>query len=116
MKPPVLRLVIAAALFSGWLGWLGFLAFTAGTRPGVPRKPPVVLFHPQFLESNFDVVAEVAEVEGQADPHVKLVEVFCPESERIRPHPNMAVKNLQAAQGFAGPGQYLLPLVTTDFQ
>jgi hypothetical protein len=115
MKPASFRLVIAALAFAGWIGWLAYLAFTAGTRPGPGvRKPPIILSHSQFLESNLDVVGEVEEVNGQPDPNVTILEVLWPEAQKLREHSTITVSDLGASKNWAGAGQYILPLVTRD--
>jgi hypothetical protein len=101
-----LRLAVAAALFVGWLGWLVYLAAT-GT-------DDVVLSRPQFLVANVHVVAEVG---GKKEPESEVVvrEVFWAAGDKkpVDGKP-ITVENLKECldQGWAGPGPYILPLMT----
>lgn len=100
MKRRRLLLVISTALFLGWIGWLAFLVF------GTPR-PTVVLSRPQFLVSELDVVAEVADLHQP----VVIDEVAHPDSERGKAGEKVLVENLSDCEGYQGPGQYILPLI-----
>jgi len=95
-----LRLLLAAALFLGWIGYLGYLAATA-TRP-------VVLSRPQFLLSTFDVIAEVKDRDGKPDPIVEVREVRWPAGSKL--DGTITVTNLPESVGWTGPGRYILAL------
>ena len=51
MRPAVVRLLVAALLFAGWLGYLIYLV---ATTPRTPAGAPLVLSRPQILVSDFD--------------------------------------------------------------
>jgi hypothetical protein len=118
-----LRLVLAAGLFAAWIGYLAYLAVTAGTQP-ITRKGPVVLSRPQFLVSNFDVIAQIDEIKQPPEPtDVAIVDIVWPkqphDGARSRDHgpseedhaPGIIhVTNLSACEGWVGPGRYILPL------
>jgi hypothetical protein len=118
MKPAAWRLLLAACLFLVWISWLAYLAFTAGTRPEMPvPKRPIVLSRPQFLISNFDVIAQVEEVEGEpGSTLVTILEVLWPPAEESRKNTIIAVQDLSSCPGWAGPDLYILPLVTKDYK
>jgi hypothetical protein len=107
VKRSRLRLAVAAALFVGWLGWLVYLAAT-GT-------DDVVLSRPQFLVANVHVLAEVS---GTKEPETEVVvkKVFWAAGDK-KPVKDgkILVENLKECldQGWAGPGEYILPLMTT---
>jgi hypothetical protein len=116
MRPAVVRLLVAALLFAGWLGYLIYLV---ATLPRTPAGTPLVLSRPQILVSDLDVVAEV---KGLKDP-IKIVEVLYPASEKGLEGKEITVTNLkdckplpraeqkaEVKEDYAGPGQYLLPL------
>jgi hypothetical protein len=95
---------LALLLFAGWIGWLVALAAST-TRI-------VVLSRPQFLVSNFDVVAEVERLKDTA-PQVTLHEILWPPSE-IPKDPKISVTNLPECEGWTVPGLYLLPLMKSN--
>jgi hypothetical protein len=101
MKAATARLVLAAALFLGWIGWLAYLAATT--------THPVVLARPQFLVAGLDVIAEVQERDGKPVPVVQVREVLWPRDDRLGD--TLRVTNLPECEGWAGAGSYLLPLV-----
>jgi hypothetical protein len=117
MKPAVVRLLVAALLFAGWLGYLIYLV---ATTPRTPAGTPLVLSRPQILVSDLDVVGEV---QGPDQP-VKVVTVLYPESEKglegkeikvtnldqCKPLPRPEQKAADVPPDFQGPGLYLLPL------
>jgi hypothetical protein len=106
VKRSRLRLAFAAALFVGWLSWLVYLAAT-GT-------DDVVLSRPQFLVANVHVVAEVKG--GQdPDPEVVVRKVSWATGPKLAEGKTITVENLKECvnQGWAGPGEYILPLLTS---
>jgi hypothetical protein len=112
MKAATLRLLLAAGLFAGWIGYLAYLAVTAGTQP-ISRQGPTVLSRPQFLVSTLDVIAQVNEVKDAPAPtDATVVEVLWGGPKPGEGHV-LHVTNLAGCEGWAGPGQYILPLVQT---
>lgn len=103
-----LRLILSAALFLSWIGWLAYLALTT-TRP-------IVLSRPQFLASQFDVVAAVSDVGGRPAAGVSVERVAWPADGAAQKlaGQSITVANLAAVakeDGWDGPGSYILPLV-----
>ena len=102
-----IRLVVAAALFLGWIGWLGYAVSQKGRSP--------VLSRAQLTAATHLVVADVAaDAEGLPAPAVKVVEVL--KGDGPAKGGTIEVMRLASAMppgaaGFPGPGQYLLPLV-----
>jgi hypothetical protein len=117
MRPAVVRLLVAALLFAGWVGYLVYLV---ATTPRTPAGTPLVLSRPQILVSDLDVVGEVR---GLEEP-VKVVTVLYPDSEKglegkeitltnlkdCKPLPRAEQKAADVKPDYSGPGQYLLPL------
>lgn len=102
MTFPKARLAVAACLFIGWLLFLAFLVFNART---------VILSKPQFLIAQAYVVVQAKQSGNRADPNVEVVETLWtarPIADQLT-IPELA--GMSNAQGFAGPGKYLLPLV-----
>jgi len=113
------RVILAAGLFVAWLGYLTFLAIRT-THPVVQFDPlevrktgPVVLSRPQLLVATLVVIADV-----QADPstgqplkEAEVAEVLWPAPGPVQPNQRLTVSNLADADGWRGPGRYLLPLV-----
>lgn len=105
-----LRLLVGAVAFLAWIGFLAYLVATASR--------PIVLSRPQLLVSNLDVIAQVGQQPGGGpDPAVKVVEVYWPkaEGEKLQDQ-TVKIENLAdvgAAQGWQGPGLYILPLTQT---
>lgn len=103
-----LLLAVSALLFAGWVGWLGYLALTTSR--------PEVLSRPQFLGSHLDVIAELTGTTEAAAATVTVKEVLW-HAQEVDPVPKeddrIEVVNLprvSAADGWTGPGLYLLPL------
>jgi hypothetical protein len=106
MIPPRLRLILAAVLFAGWIGWLAYLAVTT--------THPVVLSRPQFLVAGLDVIAELKADGDHPDPHIRRVHVLWPRDRKDQVPRELDLANLKeltSANGWQGPGAYLLPLV-----
>jgi hypothetical protein len=122
MKPALLRLVVTALLFAGWIGYLSYLVLAQ--RP----EGSVILSRPQLLVSDLDVVATVPDLTGR----VQVAQVLYPATEdgrAVQPGQTLTVTNLQQCRrlprdqeqegdvppDWQGPGPYLLPLRrTTD--
>ncbi len=100
MTAAKIKLALAAVAFAAWIGFLGYLAFTT--------RHPIVLSRPQFLVSNFDVVAEVDNREGGA---ATVRQVHWPEGQRNLDGRVIHIDNLTECQGWEGPGEYVLALV-----
>jgi hypothetical protein len=101
------RLAVAVSLFTAWIGCLVYLSATT--------VQPVILSRPQFLVSNFDVVAQLERTDG-SPPQVEVVEVRWPTDDRTRQAlvgKTIPVVNLEDCRGWTGPGRYLLPLMTS---
>ena len=114
MKPSRVRLAVSALLFVGWIGWLAYLAATT-TRP-------VVLSRPQFLAADLYVIADVRANPTDPKvpaPQVTIKQVIWPSAAaRDLDGKELPVKNLPLsgeAQGWKGPGEYILPL-SKDYQ
>jgi hypothetical protein len=115
MKPAVVRLVLALALF---IGWMGYLTFQVVDRPRTATGSPLVLSRPQILASKIDVIAEVPDKSGAAT----IKEVLYPDNSSLKPGDKIQVTNIgecrpplsrddgQSSSDFTGPGLYLLPL------
>ena len=103
------RLIVAAALFGGWMLWLALAVLDKGKVDPVSRA--------QLTEANILVTAEVvAGPDGKPSGKVKIAKRISTagpvEGSEIE------VANLPQAvvpdKGFPGTGIYLLPLVTRD--
>ena len=105
-NPQLGRLILAAALFVAWIGMLAILAATT-TRP-------VVLSRPQFLVSDFDVIAQIAQGSHGPDREVAIEEVHWPDKKNDSlTGRKISVLNLDQCDGWQGPGRYILPLKKT---
>jgi hypothetical protein len=95
------RLLLAAALFLGWLGWLGYAALTKSRGPVVSRAAAAAATHP--------VVARLTA--GEEGEPVTKVEVVKPlRADGPAAGTAVEVANLAAADGYTGAGEYLLLL------
>jgi hypothetical protein len=110
------RLLIAAALFVGWLCWLGYLAWF--------KTNPIVVSHSQVMASTNFVVAEVGIDPETSEPkrEVHVVEDLRPAGDQVVGE--IKVVNIKDAR-IAGGGKfeekvnYLLALTrrpTGDFE
>ncbi|MBY0512306.1 MAG: hypothetical protein K2P78_00155 [Gemmataceae bacterium] len=101
---PRVRLVVAAALFLGWIGWLSYAALSKSRGPVVSRA--------QAAATTQVIVAEVkAGEDGKPTQFVTVVERL---TEAGPADGSEAfVTNLPSASGFTGPGKYVL-LLTPD--
>jgi hypothetical protein len=101
-----LFLLIGAALaFCAWIGWLSYLAVTASR--------PIVLSQPQFLVSQLDVTAELTGTAEHPEDTAQVMSVVYPRSQKELENNKIEVMNLPEltpADGWAGPGVYILPL------
>lgn len=130
MKLSVQRLILAAALFLGWLGYLSYLVICRPHTPagllGAFEGRPLTLSRPQFLVSTLDVVAEVS---GEKGEKVIVKQVLFPKTnapvqpgqeihvkniDRCRPLSDPNAKNTNPSQDYSGPGKYLLALQPID--
>jgi len=102
-NPQVKRLVLAAGLFAAWIGFLGLLAATS--------TKPVVLFRPQFLVSEIDLIAQLNGTAKRPDPDATVEEVRWPAKEIGNLiGKKITILNLDQCDGWEGPGRYILPL------
>ena len=97
---PRVRLLVAAALFVGWLGWLGFTAVTKSRAPVVSRA--------QAAGADAVVVADLTAGEDGAPAAVATVIESLREGGPAAG--SIVVANLPKASGYSGPGKYLLLL------
>jgi hypothetical protein len=117
MKPAVFRLVLASALFAGWIGYLGYQVWY---RPVRENGQPLVLSRPQILASELDVIATVPDKSGH---EVTIVSVLYPSDSILTPGTTIQVTNIGDCApvpmggdsplppaDWSGPGDYLLPL------
>ena len=96
---PRVRLLIATALFVGWLGWLGYTALTKSRAPVVSRA--------QAAGASVAVLAEVdADDAGAPVAAAKVKESFSADG----PTGTIVVSDLPRSSGFVGKGEYLLLL------
>lgn len=97
------RLAFAVVLFACWLTYLAFLAATA--------RRPIVLSRPQFLNSTIDIIANVREKDGRANPTVEVEQVLWIQPGLHEPKGEVVVLRLdKVADGWEGPGRYILAL------
>ena len=100
-----IRLILAAALFLGWMVWLALAVADKGSVVPVSRA--------QLTEATILVTAEVTAVEGKPNSKVKVVSRLT--STGPTDETEIDVMNLKDAvvpgKGFPGDGVYLLPLV-----
>lgn len=101
-----IRLGVAFALFGAWVGWLGYQALTRGRFPVVSRA--------QLLVSTLDAIASVHDSAGKPDPVVTIEEVHWPPERAALKGTQLTVRNMADANGYIGPGQYILPLVRIE--
>jgi hypothetical protein len=110
-KAARIRLILAAAVFAGWIGWLAYLAVTASR--------PTVMSRPQILLAAYDVLAEVRAVEDGPAPEVTIREVYWPSADPEKLQGRLIMVHdlpRTAEDGWKGPGLYLLPLTRIEDQ
>jgi hypothetical protein len=108
---PRARAIVAAVLFLGWLAFLVYLV----TRTGAM----IVVSRPQILVSQVVVLAELRDQGGQAGSAVAVKEVvsFKHPKDAMLAGAEIKVADLpkvSLVSGYAGPGDYVLPLVHAD--
>jgi hypothetical protein len=95
------RLLVAAALFVGWLAWLSYTA-------AAKYRGPVVS-HVQAAAAAHAVAADLFNGDdGKPNPEVKVAETFTEAAPAAGTE--IYVVNLADAKGYEGPGRYLLLL------
>jgi hypothetical protein len=106
---PKLRLILACACFLGWIGYLAYLV-------SITREP-VILSRPQFLVANAYVIAQLDQAADNDNPRneVKILKVRWTDDADLKKlaDSNVFVRGLEkcgSANGWAGPGTYILPL------
>jgi hypothetical protein len=98
------RLALALLALFAWVGYIAYQAVTYGRFP--------VVSHSQLLVSTLDVIADVtADAKGLPDRKVHIVEVHWPNRQKSLVGQDIEVANLPIADGFRGPGRYILPLI-----
>lgn len=111
MSRAKLRFLLAALVFIAWIGYLAYLVAVT--------RDYTVLSRPQFLVSNLYVVAKV---DGDQDhPAGSIIVEEMPwsadEADKKSLNTTLLVAKLElchAANGWGGPGSYILPLMKLD--
>jgi hypothetical protein len=104
MRVAKARLVIALLALFAWIGYIAYQALNYGRFP--------VVSHSQLLISTLDVIADVtADDQGRPSAKVHVLEVHWPKRQKDLAGQDIQVVNLPVADGFHGPGRYILPLV-----
>lgn len=111
---PKVRLVLVGSLFLAWIGYLCYLV-------AITRNP-VILSRPQFLVADAYVVAKLesgSQFEHPAD-QIEVVKVLWHNEKKLDvaklENSKIVVEELSkfsAANGWIGPGNYILPLTKT---
>jgi len=108
MRGARIRLIVAAALFLGWMVWLALAVADKGT--------VVPLSRAQLAEATVLVTAEVSAVEGKPGTRVKVLMRLS--ATGPAEGTEIDIDNLPKAtvpgRNFPGEGIYLLPLVPRD--
>ena len=97
---PRLRLIVAAALFFGWMAWLGYAAVSKSHGPVVSRAQAAGAT--QVIEAKIEAGAD-----HKPQPTVTVVQSL---KGDLKPGTTVEVINLDDAAGFAEAGNYLLLL------
>ncbi|MCS6850410.1 MAG: hypothetical protein NZ700_04490 [Gemmataceae bacterium] len=111
-SPPgaVRNLLLAAGSFAAWIAYLAYLVVSTYTWR--PFHRPIILSRPQFLLSRLDVIADVSEAAGRPEATVQIREVVRSQGGKAPGvGPALRIANLPEAEGWQGPGAYILPLV-----
>jgi hypothetical protein len=104
---PKARLVVSAGLFLAWIGFLAYLV--ARTRD------PVILSRPQLVVSSVVLIADIKEQNSRPVAAVSVTKVawaLAPEDNNLAGS-QLTIDGLADvghAQGWRGPGTYILPL------
>ena len=103
-----IRLAIAAGLFLAWIGWLAYLVVKT-------RENPVILARPQFLVADLWVRGHLEGNDNRPDAKIVVREVFWARDKEDQGlvEKQVTVQDLDKVGrdlGWAGPGDYLLPL------
>jgi hypothetical protein len=99
------KFLAALALFLAWLGWLGYLV--------AHQSREVILSRPQILAADYLVVAHVEPgPDGKPEQAqvLKAQQVLAGADDTVAPGKPLFVDDLNAAAGFTGAGDYLLPV------
>lgn len=99
------RLIVSLCLFLAWLAFLGFL---------VSERYTIILSQPQFAIADAIIIAEVK----AEDSTVQIKEIpWCERGVDRKSIPNRfpELVSLTKANGFLGPGDYIIPLSTDGF-
>jgi hypothetical protein len=102
MKKSPLVLAVAVLLFGGWVTYLGVTA--------LHNKQPTVVSRAQLALSQYDVEADLSAGPQGLSKQVSVKSVRWA-ADGMKPSGEITVWNLPSAQGYLGPGTYLLPLI-----
>jgi len=107
-----IRLAIAAGLFLAWIGWLAYLVVKT-------RENPIILARPQFLVADLWVRGHLDGNDNRPDAKVVIREVLWARKDEDKGlvEKQVTVQDLDLVGkdlGWAGPGDYLLPLQKTN--
>ena len=102
-----LRLAVAVCLFVGWISWLAYLVATT--------RNPVILSRPQFIVADLWIRCQLEGVGNTPQPTLVVREVLWARDPKDQGlvEKQIAVEDLDNVGwdlGWAGPGDYLLPL------
>ena len=108
-----IRLVVAVAMFVGWLGWLAAAVYEARHAP----DRAALLSRSQLLAADTLVVAEVGIDPDDGLPATSAAVSEVARGASAKPGDTITVLNLKSAlppgaEHFPGAGKYLLPLVS----
>ncbi len=104
---PKARLAVSALLFLAWIGFLAYLV--ARTRD------PVILSRPQLVVSSVVLLADVKELSGRPAPTVAVTKIAwaLSDEDNALAGSQLTIEGLAdvgKAEGWRGPGTYILPL------
>jgi len=102
-----LRLAVAVCLFVGWISWLAYLVATT--------RNPVILSRPQFIVADLWIRCQLEGVGNTPQPTLVVREVLWARDPKDQGlvEKQITVEDLDNVGwdlGWAGPGDYLLPL------
>lgn len=102
-----LRLAVAVCLFLGWISWLAYLVATT--------RNPVILSRPQFIVADLWIRCQLEGVGNTPQPTLVVREVLWARDPKDQGlvEKQITVEDLDKVDrdfGWAGPGDYLLPL------
>ncbi len=103
MTFPKARPIVFGLIFLAWIGFLFYLVVSA---------PTDILSRPQLLASPVCIVGKVRDDDGKANPEIEIVEfLHGPKFKKVGGKITLRdLASVSKAQGYRGPGQYILPL------